>query len=81
MITLKGQRLKSTKKRDTLGQLGRVPNLQFPLFSGHVTLLALMYNNMNKVLIPKKAYISLVFRVFIGAPLYNRYDSLIAHVV
>ena len=55
--------------------------MQFPLFSGHVTLLALMYNNMNKVLIPKKAYISLVFRVFIGAPLYNRYDSLIAHVV
>jgi len=36
---------------------------------------------MNKVLILKKAYISLVFRVFIEAPLYNRRDSLIAHVV
>ena len=81
MITWKGHRLKSAKERDTLGQLGRVPNLQFPLFSGHITILALMYSNMNKILILKKAYISLVFRVFIGAPLYNRRDSLIAHVV
>lgn len=48
---------------------GRVPHMTFLLSSGHITVLALMYNNTQRIFPTKEALQDSEFMAFWGEPL------------